>query len=211
MYEGSIFDQIIYASIAIFAFIGYIGSIRVVYVFLLFHSIFSVLLSVVLIISQFYDILLKYNKLELDSNKISPWKIEFIFSLIQIFSLVIGLLAYKFMRVIKYYCNHDLVNNRNSIKEEMIHLKNSIPLKDFLLYLQNIDKDKCFICKSKNRNITIYPCTHSLVCNECMCIVYKLDIKSLSNPNCPACNIEIRSFAKNHEESLVVSDFNNQL
>lgn len=175
------------------AFCGLFGSIRMHYLALIIHCLFTVSLTGGFFFYQFIDFFLTSESSDIQKKRVSDSLILFIFSVPYLYDFICGLYCYFFLKAITKE-NASVKDNHQKLKEEIDEINTKVPYDKIEKHIKNVDNEICIICMVNKRNAALTPCGHYLCCNDCANELFSKYI--FARPRCPICRRVCESFVK---------------
>ena len=202
LYEEDLFNFSVLCLITIFGIYGLASSIPIHIKRLNILHYLSIILSIVFITYHVCYSLIQHSKNLRDP---SIKTLEFPVSFIYIFPILNGVIIRKLVKEFNEKVNIDEINKINLAKYELIAISSQFSQQYIKEIFEEVDEKICIICRKKERNTILLPCTHSLVCIHCLHIAYEFIIVKVYQPKCPECKREISCYYKKKPKQIDTS------
>lgn len=190
MFNRESFDFLGFLIITMIGVLGTTASIQVNkgrLTLLTYSTLFgSIIIPTLILLDNLMDPMNKYS-----SNYITELTFEFLYNLIYMYPLVIAFLSRKLVKELNEKVNIDECNEIIFAKNEIITLSSQFSENHIKELIEKVDDKLCFICKKKERNTILLPCTHSVSCINCVKMAYQGILSRKWRPRCPECGLEI--------------------
>jgi len=140
------------------------------------------------------DLMVRKNKYS--SNYLTEITLESLIILVYNFPLIKAFLGRKLVKELNDIINTNEVNEITTAKYEIIALSSQYTQIQIKEFIERVDDKLCFICRKKEKNTILLPCTHCLTCIDCVKKAYQYKISRKCGPRCPECRKNITCYYK---------------
>lgn len=193
IYRRSFIYLFINFSILGLAICGGIGSLKMNYLYIFVHCIFTISIPGAFFFYQIIDFLVAKEHENKNDKQVSEAIIFLIFSLPYLYDIAAGTFCYFFIKSISINLKENNVKYQR-LKENFLCMKKKYSKEEIENHMKNIEEHICVICMNKGRETALTPCGHYLSCEDCTKRIF--DRFTFTKPKCPICRKEINSFVK---------------